>query len=111
MRESNENIEDFLKALADRNRLEIVKFLRSGEKTSQEIQEMLDKGQSTISQQLKILILANVITFRQAGVKKFYIIKDPRIFQLLSQINSYILSQSQEKVDAITSLDVMDTLL
>ncbi len=106
-----DNIEDFLKALADKSRLDIIKFLRNGEKSSLELQEMLKKGQSTVSQQLKILILANIISFRTEGVKKFYSIKDGKIFQLLSQINAYIALHNQEKVDAIHSLDVMDTLL
>ncbi len=104
-------IEDFLKAIADRNRLDIINFLRNGEKSSLEIQEMLKKGQSTVSQQLKLLIQANIVIYRQQGVKKYYSIKDNKIFQLLSAINSYILGQSQEKLDAITSLGVMDTLL
>ncbi len=106
MKAATDNVEDFLKALADKNRLDIIKFLKSGEKSSQEIQDMLKKGQSTVSQQLKILILANIIIFRQEGVKKWYSIKDNKIFQLLSQINSYILAQSAFGA----SLDVMDTL-
>ncbi len=110
IKDPTEHIEEFLKALADKSRLDIIKFLKNGEKTSQEIQDMLGKGQSTVSQQLKVLILANIVNFRVVGVKKFYSIKDTKIFQLLSQINSYILGQSQEKVDAITSLGVMDTL-
>ena len=111
MKDPADAVESFLKALADKNRLDIIKFLRNGEKTSLEIQEMLKKGQSTISQQLKILILANIVTYRQEGVKKYYYIKDPKIFQLLSQIISFILSQSPEKVDQVHSLGVMDTLL
>ncbi len=107
MKAPADNVEDFLKALADKSRLEIIKYLKNGEKSSQEIQDMLNKGQSTVSQQLKILILANLVTYRTEGVKKFYSIKDPKIFQLLSQINAYILSQSSLG----TSLDVLDTLL
>ncbi len=101
-----DNVEDFLKALADKSRLDIIKFLKSGEKSSQEIQDLLKKGQSTVSQQIKILILANILTYRQEGVKKFYSVKDPKIFQLLSQINGYILSQSALGA----SLDIIDTL-
>ncbi len=99
-----------LKVLSDSTRLKIIEFLRNGEQTANDIQTQLDKGQSTISQHLKVLINADLIQARPDGVKKYYKIKHPQIFNVISTINSFISETTKNKIDDLTSLDIIDTL-
>jgi ArsR family transcriptional regulator len=101
---------DFLKVLADASRLAIIEFLKEGEKTPTEIQDALKKGQSTISQQLKILYQAGVIVGRKEGVNKYYKVKNPAIFGLLKSIYKYLDAEKKEKLNDLTSSDIKDIL-
>jgi len=106
---------DFLKVVADQTRLDILNLLQNSELSSSEIQDKLKKSQSTISQHLKILDNSNLIVIepRKEGKKliKYYIIKDHRIFKLLSEINSFVVKINKEKLVDLRDLDVVDTLL
>ena len=110
MNEVNENIVNFLKIIADTTRLSILQFLKNNETTASEIQGALNKSQSTISQQLKLLINVELVSFRRVGAKKFYKIKNPEIFNILSIIMAFISNQNKEKIDQLTSIDILDTL-
>ncbi|MFX1329660.1 MAG: ArsR/SmtB family transcription factor, partial [Promethearchaeota archaeon] len=55
MDELTEVTSEFLKLLSDPYKLEIIKFLKSSEKTSKEIEEALNISQSYTSQLLKQL--------------------------------------------------------
>lgn len=101
---------EVLKAWADITRLEILEFLKDGEKTANEVQLALEKSQSTISQHLKNLTLANLIAVRRDGTKKFYCIKDMKIFDILSLIDSFISDLNREKIDQISSMNIDDIL-
>ena len=72
MSELTEKIVDFLKVLGEQTRFEILDLLKSGEKTSEEIQNALDKKQSTISLQLKKLYAEDIINVKKKGSRKFY---------------------------------------
>ncbi|MFX0134224.1 MAG: ArsR/SmtB family transcription factor [Candidatus Hodarchaeota archaeon] len=111
MKEVDEKIVRFLKVIADVTRLEILNFLKNTEKTASEIQDAINKSQSTVSQQIKILISADLVSSRRDGAKKYYMIKNPKIFDVISLIKSYISTQDREKIEKITSIDVLDTLL
>ena len=105
MEESVESTVELLKVLADSTRLKILKLVRHTEKTAQEIQSLLDRSQSTVSQQLKILTKANLLNVRQEGSWKFFTIKDNQIFNVLEKIESFILESKD-----VTSQSVLDTL-
>jgi DNA-binding transcriptional ArsR family regulator len=108
-----ENIK-LLKALADTTRLEIIEFLKSGkERTATDIQIGLNKKkeeQSAISQKLRILVEAKILTERKEGRKKQYKIRDPQIFMVLKAIDVFISDRKKEQVDEITESDIFDTL-
>ncbi|MHA1144928.1 MAG: ArsR/SmtB family transcription factor [Candidatus Helarchaeota archaeon] len=110
MQELISNLVDFLKVLADFTRLEILEYLKHGEKMANEIQIALNKSQSTISQQLKTLTGADLISVRKVGARKFYKIRDPRIFTILAAISSFLSQRHREKIDELSALDVIDTL-
>ncbi len=105
MEDSVDIIVNFLKSLADSTRLKIIYLLKDTEKTVQEIQELLNRSQSTVSQQLKILTTANLLKVRQEGPKKFFTIKDNQIFDVLLKIETFILESKD-----ITSQAINDTL-
>ena len=129
MSEIRRLIIEFLKILADQTRLEILQIIKNGEKSSSEIQEILNKSQSTISQHLKVLINHELIeSFQKDTIlqienpnkkKKiskitkpinYYKIKSAEIFELLLKIQSYVINTNKIKINDIRDLDVIDTL-
>ncbi|MEM2099308.1 MAG: metalloregulator ArsR/SmtB family transcription factor [Candidatus Bathyarchaeia archaeon] len=67
-------------ALADPIRLEILTFLRDGEKCVCEIVPRLNLIQPVVSRHLKILKDAGIVRCRKDGTKRMYSIVDPRIY-------------------------------
>jgi len=65
MSETKKDFIEFLRVLADQTRLDILDLLRQKKKTSSEIQTVLIKSQSTISQHLKVLTNKNLIHFER----------------------------------------------
>ena len=84
--------------------------LKNGPKTSREIEEALSKSQSTISQQLKILLQGNIIQFIQEVVKKTYSIKSPQIYSLLNNIGAFMTALSEDKMSNMNSFEFTDIL-
>jgi len=72
-----------LKALADETRLRIVLFLADGEKCACRVVPFTKKAQPTVSQHLRILLEAGVLTQRREGKNVLYRIKDRRVLKLL----------------------------
>jgi len=99
-----------LKALADRSRLQIVEILYDGEKNSKEIEDALGKCQSTTSQHLKVLVDADLLSFRQDGLKKYYKIK-PELLEFVASINALANKITKHKMDSIVAHEIKDTLL
>lgn len=100
-----------LKVLGDETRLNILNLLRSGEKNSIIIQETLNKSQSTVSQQLKNLLNEKLITVHNKGSKKYYKIHNPNIFDILNQLDQFIYNLNKEKIETLSTSDIMDILL
>lgn len=96
---NKEEIIKFLKILADSTRLDILDFLRDGPKNSSEIETRLEKAQSTVSHQLKTLKDAELITSDAQKDEesnksvKYYIVKNKSIFQLLENIESFVMNK------------------
>jgi DNA-binding transcriptional ArsR family regulator len=74
---------DFFKALAHPTRIRILELLQSGEKSVSELQLELAVEGSTVSQQLAILRMKNVVETRKSGNLIYYRLRDPRISELL----------------------------
>ncbi len=72
-----------LKALADETRLQILEFLKDGEKCVREIVPHIGTSQSNVSQHLRILRNANIVTDRREGRSIYYSVVDERIFDCL----------------------------
>lgn len=73
------------KALADINRLKIVKLLKEGELCACELTVALDNSQSTVSHHLSILKNAGVIKERKDGKWSYFRLSDGAVIELLNQ--------------------------
>ncbi|MGD0995750.1 MAG: metalloregulator ArsR/SmtB family transcription factor [Candidatus Bathyarchaeia archaeon] len=82
-------------ALSDPIRLEILSFLRDGEKCVCEIVPHLNLIQPVVSRHLKILKDAGLVRCRKDGTKRMYSIVDQRIYDVTDDLTS-------ELVDALT---------
>jgi len=72
-----------LKALADETRLKIVDFLLDGEKCVCEIFHHVERTQSTVSIQLKVLRKAGIVNSRKEGKNVFYFISNDKVCDIL----------------------------
>jgi DNA-binding transcriptional ArsR family regulator len=77
-------------ALSDTIRLEIIEFLRDGEKCVCEIVPQLNLIQPLVSRHLKILKETGLIRCRKDGTKRMYSIVDPKIFTVIDNITPEI---------------------
>jgi len=74
---------EILKALADENRVKILKMLRCGEMCVCDILDYLDLSQPTVSHHLKILYNAGLINYRKGGKWIYYSLNKSRIEELM----------------------------
>ena len=85
-----QNEAEILNAMSHPARLEILEVLRDGESCVCHIQAMLDQRQAYISQQLNILRQAGLITSRKEGLRVYYTVSDPALFDLLDHVRSVL---------------------
>jgi DNA-binding transcriptional ArsR family regulator len=99
---------EFFKVLSHPARLAILDHLRSGEKSVNELQTLLEADQSTISQQLARLRNGNLVDTRKDGTTVYYEVRDPMIFQLMDvarEIFSRHLISHQELLEQVVEED------
>ena len=77
------NPADVFRALGDETRLEIVLFLKNGERCACKIPEAVGKAQPTVSQHLKILKDAGVLKSRRDGKKIMYSVCCPDVLRII----------------------------
>lgn len=75
---------DVFQVLADPTRRRLVDAMRSGEKSVNQLVEIVDIGQPGVSRQLQILEDANFVVVRPQGRQRFYALR-PEPFRELSQ--------------------------
>jgi DNA-binding transcriptional ArsR family regulator len=74
---------ELFKALAHPTRIRILELLRHGEKRVGELQREIASGGSTVSQQLAILRMKNVVDTRRVANVIYYRLRDPLVTDLL----------------------------
>jgi len=74
---------EFFKALAHPIRIRLLDCLRDGEKSVNELSELLKIEPANVSQQLANLRMRNIVVGRKAGSNVFYSVSDAAIFRLL----------------------------
>jgi DNA-binding transcriptional ArsR family regulator len=77
-------VPDVFQILADPTRRRIVDALRDGERSVNQLVEMVDIGQPGVSRQLQILEDASFVVVRPLGRQRFYALR-PEPFRELSQ--------------------------
>ena len=69
----DEELLNFIKALSSENRLKIFLLFADGsERTVNQVTEFMELGQSTVSEQLKLLRQAGLLKARKNGKEVFY---------------------------------------
>ena len=90
-------------ALSDPIRLEIVTYLRNGEKCVCEIVPHLNLIQPLVSRHLKILKDAGIVRFRKDGTKRMYSIVNIKIFEVLDALSTDLIKLlMQEAFKSVT---------
>lgn len=74
---------ELFKALAHPTRIRILELLREGEKSVRELQTALALDGSTVSQQLAVLRMRNLVGTRRSGTSIFYRLRDDQVADLL----------------------------
>lgn len=78
-----ERTAELLRSLGNPVRLEILEYLRAGERCVCEIVPALRMEQSSVSKHLAILKTQGLVDFRRDGTRVLYSIKTPRVFDLI----------------------------
>jgi ArsR family transcriptional regulator len=102
-----QNEAEILNAMSHPARLEILELLRDGESCVCHIQAMLDHRQAYISQQLNILRQAGLITSRKEGLRVYYKITNPDLFDLLDQVKGILQKLGKWQPDGSTHDDLV----
>lgn len=70
----SEDLLDFLKAVSSENRLKMFLLFADGrERTVNEVTQLMNLGQSTVSEQLKVLRKAGLLRARKEGKEVYYL--------------------------------------
>jgi DNA-binding transcriptional ArsR family regulator len=77
---------DFLKALSHETRLLILCLLVEGEKTVNQLEQILELRQSAVSQQLSRLRADNLVEARRNGKSVHYSIARPEVVEVISAL-------------------------
>jgi DNA-binding transcriptional ArsR family regulator len=75
---------EFFRALSHPIRIGILEVLVRGERSVQELQEILGVGQPVVSQQLAVLRAKNIVATRKAGTSVRYLVRDHLVGDLLA---------------------------
>jgi len=86
-----------LDLLGQPTRLTLLYMLRDGEKCVCELHPKMAEDQSVISRHLIKLRDAGLIEARKAGVSVFYTIREPRVFDLLDQVDAILRTALEAK--------------
>jgi ArsR family transcriptional regulator len=90
-------------ALSNPVRLEILEFIRDGEKCVCEIVPHLNLIQPLVSRHLKILKDTGIVRCRKDGTKRMYSIVDPRIHNIIDDLTPELVSVlTKEVLDQMT---------
>lgn len=86
------------RALSSADRLEVLEFLRDGEKCVCEIAPHLSLIQPVVSRHLKILRDVGIIRCRKDGTKRMYSIVDPNIQKIIDALTPELVGSLQKEV-------------
>ena len=85
-------------ALSDPVRLDIIDFLRGGEKCVCEIVPYVDLIQPVVSRHLKILKDCGLLKYRKEGNRRLYSITDYRILEVIDAVGSDLVDALSKRI-------------
>lgn len=85
-------IHNFSKAISDKNRLKILKFLTCGEKCVCEIWKSIGLSQNLTSHHLKILNDSNLISSKKTGLKVIYRLNKDILEEKIKRLAQFLTS-------------------
>ena len=88
---------DISKTLAHPIRLAILHTLRDGEKSVNELTDILGISQSNLSQHLALMRQMGILKTRKQGTSIFYSVTNPKINQACDMIREVLLDQLRQK--------------
>jgi len=92
-----ENQALIFKALGQATRLQILDFLKDGERCVCEIFPAIDQEQANVSKHLAILKQAGILDCRKDGLRILYRIKNPEVLKLLQSSTRLLKAKAQEQ--------------
>jgi ArsR family transcriptional regulator len=94
----NRFIAKIFKALSDPVRLDIIEFLRDGEKCVCDIIPHVKLIQPVVSRHLKILKESGIVRYRKEGNRRLYSITDPQIFRIIDGVTPELVNTFTTKI-------------
>ena len=88
----------FFYALSDPVRIEILEFIRDGEKCVCEIVPHLNLIQPVVSRHLKILKESGLVVDRKDGNKRLYSITFPEIYKIIEDVTPELANALSKKI-------------
>ena len=85
------------RVLGEPMRLKLLIALETGEKNVTELVQLTESTQANVSKHLGILSDAGMLSRRKEGLKTFYVISDPQIFELCDLMCSKLEKEFSEK--------------
>jgi DNA-binding transcriptional ArsR family regulator len=85
------------KTMANPIRLAILHFLKNGEKTVNELAELVGVSQSNVSQHLALLRQRQIVKTRKAGSSTYYSVSSPKISEACDMVRQVLLEQLRQK--------------
>ncbi len=86
LREATDAATDFLRTLANPDRLMLLCQLSGGERCVSDLENDTGIPQPTLSQQLAVLRREDLVVTRREGKQIYYRIADPKVLTMLSQL-------------------------
>lgn len=77
-----ERVAERFRILGDPLRLRLLQHISEGEMSVAELVEAVESTQANVSKHLQILLRAGVLERRKEGLRVFYRVVDPRVFEL-----------------------------
>ena len=88
---------DVLKSIAQTTRLKIIEFLRDGERCVCEIFPAINEEQSNTSRHLAYMQTHGILSRRKDGVKIYYAVKHPEVFEIIDRATAIVRRESDER--------------
>ncbi len=95
---------EICKTFSHAKRLEILNYLREGERSAGEIVRALHLPKSNVSQHLGVLRRKGVVKVRRQGTSLFYCIADPRITKACDLMREVLFAQLRDSQRLVKTL-------